>query len=610
MRTAPISTPVDGAFVHPVRTDDDLAAFHRWMDCRHIIAVDTETSGLSFQAEARLIQVSDATAAWVFDAQRHPLVVDELANGEFTMICHNAAFDAIVLGRLLADYHGEGLPYPPVVLGREVENLMSRMIDTQVLAHLVDPRPKEDGGRGHALKVLADHYLGAGSVDSQDALKVRFRELGISAKDGFAEVPIWDEVYVRYSGVDPILTFRLYEVLAPMVDELGLTKLAAFEQEVATVCAAMTARGIRVDLDHARATLAHLAEERVAAEREASIYGVHNVHSPAQVAEALLVRGVELTERTEAGAWKMDKAVLSGIDDPVARAVQKAKAASKAASSWITPLIEQAEVDGRVHARVRTVGARTGRMSVHGPGLQQLPTTDWRVRRCLVPDEWQSIVLCDYNQLEPRVIAYLADEQNLITAFRDGVDVYSAIAERLYGVGFPTEKRALAKQALLAKIYQAGPKRLAAQTGVTEVVATQTMNAFDRAYPRLARWSKRLIETCKFNGQVVTTASGRRLPVTRGTEYRAVNHLTQATAADIFKGSIVNLARAGHAERLLMVVHDELVLQADEQVAGEFGEIVTDVMSGVLGEVPISALAKVAGPSWGHPYMPVEFVNA
>ena len=602
MRSPTLSTPLDGGFVHPIRTDADLDDYRRWTDNRTTVAVDTETEGLGFHDPVRLVQVSDGTDAWVFDPMEHPDLVAALVDGDQTLIAHNSAFDGCALGRVVAAHYAGGAPVTPEMLGSEVEAVVARMVDTMVLAHLVDPRSEQDGGRGHGLKALCDHYLGAGAIDSQSALKERFRSLGLSMKDGFARIPLWDQTFVVYAGVDALLAFRLHEVLAPKVDELGLTALARFEHEVASICAGMTARGIRVDLEHARATLEHLDEERVAAERQASLYGVDNCNSTRQVAEALLVRGVELTEKTDSGLWRVDKSVLATIDDPVAHAVQAAKAAGKAASSWVEPIIEQAEIDGRVHPRIRTVGAKTGRMSVNNPAVQQLPTSDWRIRSCLIADEHQSIVCADLSQVEPRVAAHLAGEKRLIDAFRGGVDIYNTVAANLYGKDFPPERRALAKGAVLAKMYGASPKRLAVQTGVTEVVAKQAMGALDRAYPRLARWSATTIDRARWNGGVATTSSGRRLPVLRGSEYKLVNHLVQSAAADLLKGAIVNMARAGYADRMLMAVHDELIVQADSQVAAEFGQIVADLMSGQLGDVPIVAEHKVAGPSWGHAY--------
>ena len=196
-------------------------------------------------------------------------VVDELAYGDFTLLVHNGAFDGCALGRLLANHNAEGHPVPPSVLGGEVENLVSRMSDTMLMSHLIDPRTEQDGGRGHGLKPLSDHHLGEGSIDSQAALKSRFKDLRLSIKEGFRTVPLWDSVYLTYAGVDPLLTFRLHEVLGPMIDELGLTSLSRFEHEVATICAGMTARGFRVDQVYAHELSELLYAEQTNAEHRA-----------------------------------------------------------------------------------------------------------------------------------------------------------------------------------------------------------------------------------------------------------------------------------------------------------------------------------------------------
>ncbi len=603
MRTPPLGTPLEDAVVYPVRTEDDRTALWQWLQHEPVLAFDTETEGLDFHDGARLVQLATAREAWVLDPHEHPDVIEELTYGGLSLIAHNAAFDAAVLGHLLmgdSDDH----------LAGHVMNVMGLTTDTSILAHLVDPRSQQDGGLGHGLKPLADHYLGAGAIDGQAALKARFRELGLTMVTGWRHIALEDETYLRYAGIDPILTFRLHDALAPKIVELGLEALSKFEHEVATICAGMTARGIRVDRDHTRSTLAHLTGEQATAESTARTMGVENIHAPQQIAEALLVRGVELTEKTATGKWSMDKTVLDGIDDPLARVVQKAKAAGKAATTYVRPILDQSIVDGRVHCRIRPLGARTGRMSVSDPPLQQLPTDDWRVRRCLIADPNQSIVAVDYGQIEVRVMAYLASEGALIEAFGQGLDIHDTVAARLYGAGFSSGQRRLAKSAVFAKLYGASAKRLAIQTGVTDVAAKQTMTALDRAYPRLARWSRTTIDRAKFHGGVATTPSGRRLPTQRGREFTLVNHLCQATAADIFKSALIEVHRAGHGDRLLLPIHDELLLQCDEQVAEEFGMVIADLMAAHLGDVPLVAEAKVCGPSWGHAYQPMEALSA
>tara|TARA_R110000824_G_scaffold53496_2_gene148150 strand:- start:584 stop:2398 length:1815 start_codon:yes stop_codon:yes gene_type:complete len=602
-RTPPLSTPLVDAVVYPVRTDADIAALTEWLWQEPLIAYDTETEGVGFHDRCRLLQVANGQEAWVVDPHQFPEVVDELAYGHSLLIAHNSQFDATMLAHLMVAA-GKG------TLAGEVANLMGNTICTHILSHLIDPRSAQDGGVGHGLKTLCDHYLGAGAIDGQTALKARFKDLGFKMKEGWARIPLWDDTYVTYAGVDPILTFRLYKVLGPMVTEFGLDALSRFEHEVATVAAGMTARGVKVDVPHAKATLAHLHHEAEMADETALLYGVENVNSPKQVAEALLVRGVELVDKTDGGQWKVDSAVLGALDDPLAQAVLRGKGAGKAAANWVQPFLDHAAVDGRAHTRIRTLGARSGRMSASDPNLLNVPTEDWRIRRCLIADDHQSIVAVDFHQVEPRVMAYLADERHLIEAFQRGEDIYSAIATRLYGDDWEPSKRALAKAATLAKLYGASAKRLAIQTGVSEVDAKKVMVALDRQYPRLARWSKRTIDRAKFQGGVMSTPSGRRLPVDRGHEFRLVNHLVQGTSADVFKGAMLQVDRAGYGDRLLLPIHDELILQGDEMVADELGLIVADLMGGRLGDVPLIASPTVCGPSWGHAYMPTEVAHA
>lgn len=605
MMTPALSTPLEGAVVHPVRTSSDRSALWQFLQHEPVLAFDTETEGLSFYDDCRLLQLANATEAWVLDPREHRDVVDELTYGGIQLLAHNGAFDAIALARVMAEVN-------PGTLVGDVESIMGNVTDTQILSMIIDPRDAGTGGIGHGLKPLADHYLGAGAIDAQTELKAEFRSLGLNMASGWRNVPLWNETYIRYAGIDPVLTFRLHKVLDAMVTDLGHQHLSTFDHKVALICAAMTARGIRVAVDHTRATLGHLIGEQTTAEGNAAFYGVDNVNAPQQVAEALLTRGVTLTEKTPTGSWRMDKEVLSQIDDPVARYVQKAKAAGKAAKSWVEPILDHGQRGGRVHARINPNRARTFRMSVTDPGLQQLPTDDWRIRSCLIADEHQLFMSCDYKAIEPRVVAHLSGEGGMIEAFANGVDIYESVAESVYGTGFTPKHRSLAKQLVLAKIYGASAKRLAIQAGVSEVDAKQAMVRLDRSYPRLARWSHRLIEKARFHGGHVTTPSGRHLPVDRGFEFRCVNHITQATAADVFKAGLIAVYDAGYGDRMLLPVHDELLFQGDEAIPDELGLVIADLMGGQLGDVPIVAEfnAAGAGRSWGDAYKPREPISA
>ena len=583
MRTPHLETPLEDFIVHPVRTEDDRYAFEEWLQYETFLGIDTETEGLAFHDKVRLVQLANKREAWVFDPTELPGIVEEITRGHFDLVAHNATFDALALA-----------PDP--------SKMMSVCEDTQIMAHLLDPKTTQDGGVGHGLKPLCDVHLGAEAINGQTALKMRFKELGLTIGNGFRNIDLWDETYVIYAGLDAGLTIRLHEVLEPRIKEAGLTEIYEFEREVSRICAGMSARGIKVDMWHTIQTHNELEEEEQEAIRQVSVYGVENVNSTTQVAEALLARGVELKEKTNSGKWKVDKSVLKSLDDPVAELVQVAKSAGKAKESWVKPIAQEAFLNGddRVHPRIKTLGAKTGRMSVER--FQQLPTDDYRIRGCLIPDDGHTLIAVDYSQVEVRVMAYLAGEEKLIGAFKEGEDIHSSIASRLYGEDFTSQQRGLAKAAIFAKLYGAGPKKLSETTGVSQNQAKKVMNGLDRSFPRLARWSSTLVDRARFNGGFVNTPTGRRLPVVRGFEYKVTNFITQATAADLFKGALVELADAGYEKNMLMVVHDEIIFQTQEDPQ-EFADKVIEIMSGTLGDVPIEAEATIAESSWGSLYM-------
>ncbi len=236
-------------------------------------------------------------------------------------------------------------------------------------------------------------------------LRAVFRDLGLSVGEGFAKIDVDHPTYVLYSGMDVGLTARLLEVLAKMVADLGLDHLSEFEHRAQVITTAMTARGFGVDQVYAFALSEDLAAEQTNGERRAAAMGVDNVNSTAQVAAVLSARGAVLTETTPSGATKVDKHVLAGLDDDLARAVLAAKNAGKFLTSYVDPIIEAALVDGRVHPRIRSLAAKTGRQSISLPPLHQLPSGDHRVRACLIPDDGMALVAADFSQVEFRVLA-------------------------------------------------------------------------------------------------------------------------------------------------------------------------------------------------------------
>ena len=584
--------PIDGATVYPLRTDDDVAAAIGWLlTSPPFIAVDTETCGIDYHDATRLLQFGDAHTAFVVDPHRFPALLEMLLFVEAPLVMHHASFDAIHLARLV----------DPGKVAYHADRILERTTDTQVLGHLIDPREKVDGGLGTSLKGLAEAYVDSSAPDGQKALKARFAELGLRGADAWANIPLHDETYQVYAGVDVLLTARLYPILRAKVDELGLGHLAEMEHRVARITTKMTIAGIECDLDYAQALSEDLDHERRAAERQAAMYGVANIGSTQQVAEALKVRGCLLTERTPSGQLKIDRTVLEGLDDDLARAVLSGKSATKARATWVEPIITAAAIDGRLHPRIRALAARTGRSSITNPPLQQLPANDHRVRSCLLAGEGHTWASIDFANIELRCLAVLSSEETMTAAFQANEDLHSTMAQRVFGEVTP-ETRRRQKGLSFGICYGGGVQTLARQTGISELEARVAMDGFDRSFPRIKRWSSQLIERVKFGEGVVITPTGRRVPVPRDRAYRAVSYTIQGLAADIFKGSLVELDDAGLADYVALPIHDEVLCRLPLGQEHELAAAIAETMAGELGSVPITTDAKIIGQRWGDAY--------
>ena len=611
MREFSVSLANSPVSVRMVESQQDSLDFIDWVTSQvgRPIAVDTETSGLDVFAEGfrvLSVQFGNEREAWVVpaDVDYARDVVDDalrrLMHGRIVM--HNAAFDALVLY---------------VWLELEPALLLSCTTDTRILAHLLDPRTEHEGGDGHGLKPLSKVWVDGSAPDSERALKDRFRELGVSQAEGWALLDPRDPVLVRYGGLDVILTARIFFELSHMVTDVGLDKLSEFEHRLQVCLVDMQRRGMRLDLDYTRSLVKRLADETEVHERAARRYGVSSVNSTAQVAEALRGMGEVLLESTPSGAAKVDKAVLLPMADldrdwkrlgqrdpnPLAEAVLHAKRASKWRESYGQAFLDLADSDGYIHPWINGLQARTARMSVSRPPLQQLPSNDSVIRRAFIADEGYSMLAVDYSQIEMRVLAGVSGDQTMISAIKSGVDLHDFTAAQLFGEEFSKQQRKIAKGVGFGKVYGGGASTLSRQTGAEIEDVKRAIAAYDRTYPGIAAYSRGLIESTDRGELVVYTPSGRPLPLDRDRVYAATNYIVQSTARDVLAQAVVNMFDAGLGEFLLLPIHDEVLAQAPSQDAEDVLRQMRKVMEehDFMG-VPVLSDGEIYGRSWGHGY--------
>jgi len=576
-----------------------------------VLGFDTETSGLDIYApgfELRLAQFGNAREAWVLRADLFADAIRRALRQPRAFAAHNAPFDLQVVD---------------TTLGVKIEELADRVLDTRIFAHLLDPRSEGEGGAGLSLKPLSAIYVDDQAPDTQAGLHAIFHSITnpetgkkCTKDNGWKWIPVDNETYVRYAGLDVILETRLFYELAPLIKDLGLSALSKFEHHLQSLLALMQRRGMRLDVDYVRGLQGRLAEEGARFQAVAARYGVTSVNSPQQVVEALLAMGETLTETTDSGALSVGKDVLMPLADldrdwtrieartpnPLADAVLRAKRAGKWQTSYVDAFLNLRDANDRLHPSIGGLQARTARMSVSRPPLQQLPSGDWTIRRAFIADPGQLIIASDYSQVEMRVLAALCQDETLIEAIKSGVDLHDFTAARVFGADFTKAQRKVAKAIGFGKVYGGGATTVAKQTGQTEDAVRPAMRAYDDTFPGIKRYGRKLQSRAQYGKREVVTVSGRHLPLDRDRLYAATNYVVQSTARDLLAQAIVDLFDAGMGDYLLLPIHDELIAQAPEAEAEDVIHEIGRLMDSTFYTIPIVSDPEVYGRSWGSGY--------
>lgn len=603
--------PLSEARAHLIETTDDAMECLRWLSNKTKIGFDTETTGLDHDLDhARLVQVGDAMDGWAIPFERNAMLVDDIVKrfeGEYVM--HNAPFDWIMMknGKV---------------------NIPTRKIhDTRMQAHVLSSTGSL------ALKTLSQLKVDANAAAAQQALND-----GIGKHGGWSweNVPIDYEPYWVYGALDPVLTYRLDEIQRPQV--LAEAPLSyQLELAVNWVCERMARKGARIDMEYTREFADKLSTYVVQVEKWcAENFGVKPGSSDA-VAEILLRDGVELTQRTGTGRWSLDKNVLSSVQHPLAAPVLARRQAQKIVSTYLIHYLENRLGDGRTHPSINTVGGtaknpfesggagrgvRTGRMSMDDPNLQNVPVRTKegkKIRNCFIASPDCSWVKCDFDQIEMRLFAHLAEDQGLIEAFhaaaRGGVDMFLGATREIFGEPTIVKadiRRQHTKNAFYAKLYGAGVERFAQTAGIYDeggnldlAVASAFLTRLDQLYPGIRTYQRR-VEADAYARRVAEGDAYARSPLTNrkhvadeGREYALVNYVVQGTAGEILKMKMVECDQAGLGDFMILPVHDEIDLDVPKDQLDDVLVTLRDVMNDPdLLSVPITTTTSV-GERWG-----------
>lgn len=589
--------------LHLIDSLDTAFEFKRWLGERHegdMIAVDTETGGLDYlRDDLRLVQFGDTRNGWAVPWHDwRGLVKEVLVTYEGQMACHNLPFDA----KFLELHTGSKLPWP-------------RMHDTLVMAHIIDPT------RPVGLKPLAGRLIDHKAVSSQRILS----EGMTNNKWTWATVPIEFQPYWVYAAMDTILTARLWNYFHDTIFT-HYERIYSLEMATLRITSEMERRGSRIDLEYTERKMTEMQESvEKCAEWAQRIHGI-TLGSNVKVAQRLIELGYPLTEKTDKGAWKLDKEVIQGIlgfDDqdrqvvnveqtPVTDlvgTVYKARKAQKIISTYFMNFLKSHDNE-ILHPSIKTLGARTGRMSITQPALQTLPRGSV-VRDCFIPREGNVLISTDYDQIEMRLMGHFSRDQGLHDAFESGDDFFNVLARRIYNDPTITKndpRRQLTKNTAYGKAYGAGVAKLAATAKVPFESMKATNDAFDSFYPGVRSFQKKVekIATDRLfsDGEAyVIDPFGRRQVAEEDKVYTLTNYLLQGTAGGILKQALVNMDMCGLGDYLTLPIHDEIILDMPRDQLDAAKPIIKESMEGV-GDwwIPLTAGIDVIEERWGDKY--------
>ena len=415
----------------------------------------------------------------------------------------------------------------------------------------------------------------------------------------------------------------LYEAFSARLGELGMRELFdTVELPLCRVLAEMELAGCRVDARALAQFGAMLAERSAALEQ--SIYGMagesFNINSPKQLGEILFGRlGLPHGKKTKTG-WSTNAEVLEKLryESPVVGAVLEYRQLTKLKSTYADGLLKAIDPDGRVRTSFQMTVTATGRLSSTEPNLQNIPTRTElgsEIRRMFVPESGCVLVDADYSQIELRLLAHIAGDEGMQNAFRSGGDFHAETASKVFGVPaeqVTPEMRRRAKAVNFGIVYGISAFSLSQDIGVSVAEAKEYMEAYFATFPGVRQYMTDVVERAKETGFVETVWHRRRdLPELRSSNFNlrafgervALNMPIQGTAADVMKLAMIAVRRRLLAEnlqaRLVLQVHDELIVECPEAEAERVAALLAEEMEGVAAlTVPLAAEAH-----WGRNWL-------
>lgn len=591
-----------------ILTDAMLADWLDRISRASVVAVDTETTSLD-QLSARLVGISlsvtPGEAAYLPLAHRG---TDIAAQPDFEK---TLAQLKPWLEDPKAKKLGQNLKYDRHVFANHGIMLAGIVDDTLLASYVLESHLT------HNMDDLAERHLGEQTLHYEDVCGKGARQIG------FDEVDL--DTATRYAAEDADITLRLNHALHALLDERQEWVYRQIELPVAQVLFTMERTGVLIDR-HCLTGLSHQFGQRMLA-LEQTAYALagqpFNLNSPKQLQEILFgnlgisTKGVK---KTPSGGFSTDESVLEtlALDHPLPKCLLEYRGLAKLKSTYTDKLPQLIRPDtGRVHTNYAQAVAVTGRLASAEPNLQNIPirsTEGRKVREAFIAPPDHVIVSADYSQIELRIMAHVSGDPGMLKAFANGEDIHQATAAQVFAVPLAEvtrDQRRYAKSINFGLIYGMGAFGLANQLEIGRSAAQVFIDRYFMQYPGVAEYMQRTRTQAKQCGYV-ETVFGRRLylpdilssnPGRRSAAERAaINAPMQGSAADLIKLAMIAvqnwLVQEGLHSKLVMQVHDELVLEVAMHELDKVREHLPGLMAGVAKlAVPLQADVGV-GPNW------------
>jgi DNA polymerase-1 len=590
----------------------DWAAFDGWYErikAADLVALDTETTSVNYM-EAELVGISLAVetgeACYIPVAHDYPGAPEQLPRAEVLAklkdwleddeekkVGHHLKYDAHILARY--DIRLAGMAYDSMLESYVLNSVATR----------------------HDMDSVARHYLGVETIHYEDVAGKGAKQLTFNQVDLETAAP--------YAAEDADITLRLHETLwAALGKEPKLKSVYEdIEQPLVPVLLAMEETGVLVDRNMLATQSRELASRMAELEQEAHDLagGPFNLGSPKQLQEILFERlELPVIRKTPKGQPSTAEDVLSELahEYDLPRVIIDYRGVSKLRSTYTEKLPKLvAESTGRLHTSYHQAVAATGRLSSTDPNLQNIPIRTpegRRIRQAFVPPEGYRLLAADYSQIELRIMAHLSGDEGLLSAFAQELDVHRATAAEVFGAALEDvtdNQRRSAKAINFGLMYGMSAFGLARQLDISRGEAQEYVDLYFDRYPGVKAYMDGIRDAARDQGYV-ETVFGRRLYLpeikARNAQRRqyaersAINAPMQGTAADIIKRAMISvqswLGEASNGARMIMQVHDELVLEVPEDAAEDIrDEVVARMAAAAELKVPLAVDAGL-GLNW------------